>query len=170
MVDVAHLAQVSPQTVSRVLNGYEFIRPATRDRVLNAIERLGYRPNLAARALVTSRTRTIGVVATDYLSYGPANALWGVEQAARDAGYAVNIVGLRETSYTSLSQSLERLAQQVRHAPVLRTEPALPAVRAVFARQHGLAVRADRFVHGSRRLFNTLPYGIVPSPAFCTPR
>ncbi len=112
MQDVARLARVSPQTVSRVLNDYEFIRPDTRDRVLRAIESLDYRPNVAARTLATSRSRTIGVIATDYLSYGPATALWGVEQAAREAGYSVSIVSLSESNFRTITESLERLAGQ----------------------------------------------------------
>jgi DNA-binding LacI/PurR family transcriptional regulator len=112
MADVARLAKVSPQTVSRVLNDYEFIKPHTRDRVLQAIDSLDYRPNMAARTLATSRSRTIGVIATDYLSYGPATALWGVEQAAREAGYGVSIVSLRESNYRAIAEALERLASQ----------------------------------------------------------
>lgn len=112
MADVARLAKVSPQTVSRVLNDYEFIKPVTRDRVLQAIDSLDYRPNMAARTLATSRSRTIGVIATDYLSYGPATALWGVEQAAREAGYGVSIVSLRESNYRTMTEALERLTSQ----------------------------------------------------------
>lgn len=112
MADVARLAKVSPQTVSRVLNDYEFIKPGTRDRVLQAIDSLDYRPNMAARTLATSRSRTIGVIATDYLSYGPATALWGVEQAAREAGYGVSIVSLRESNYRAMTEALQRLSSQ----------------------------------------------------------
>ena len=62
MHDVAEVAGVSHQTVSRVLNGFENIRPETRDRVLAAISQLGYRRNAAARVLATSRTHAIGVL------------------------------------------------------------------------------------------------------------
>jgi DNA-binding LacI/PurR family transcriptional regulator len=55
MTDVAELAGVSHQTVSRVVNGAPGIRPETRARVLEAIDRLGYRRNLAARMLALSR-------------------------------------------------------------------------------------------------------------------
>ena len=61
MHDVARLAGVSHQTVSRVLNGHPNVRPATRDRVVKAIRQLNYRPNALARGLVTRRSRTIGV-------------------------------------------------------------------------------------------------------------
>jgi DNA-binding LacI/PurR family transcriptional regulator len=55
MYDVAKLAGVSHQTVSRVINGSASIKPETRDKVLAAIEELGYRPSMAARALATSK-------------------------------------------------------------------------------------------------------------------
>src|SRR4029079_19435427 len=59
---VATLAVVSHQTVSRVLNGHASIRPATRARVLEAIEELDYRPYHAARALATRKTNRFGVI------------------------------------------------------------------------------------------------------------
>ena len=58
MYDVARLAGVSHQTVSRVINGSEHVRAETRDRVLAAMRQLDYRPNSQARALVTGRSRT----------------------------------------------------------------------------------------------------------------
>jgi len=112
MADVARLAQVSQQTVSRVLNDYAFIKPDTRERVLKAIAGLDYRPNMAARTLATSRSRTIGVVASDYLSFGPASALFGVEQAASEEGYGVSIVSLRESNRDTIAEALARLVGQ----------------------------------------------------------
>ncbi len=70
MADVARLAGVSHQTVSRVLNEHPNVRQETRDRVLAAIEELAYRRNYSARALVTSRTQTLGVVAFDTTLFG----------------------------------------------------------------------------------------------------
>jgi len=87
MHDVAARAGVSHQTVSRVLNGFESIRPATRDRVLAAIAELGYRRNLAARTLVTNRSRAIGVLAPAVSEYGPTSTVQAIEVAARAAGY-----------------------------------------------------------------------------------
>ena len=62
MHDVARLAGVSHQTVSRVINGSPRLRPETRQRVERAIEQLGYRPNTAARALVKGRSGIVGVI------------------------------------------------------------------------------------------------------------
>src|ERR1044071_7629765 len=95
MADVARLAGVSYQTVSRVLHDSPNVRGETRERVLAAIRQLDYRPNSLARALVTGRSKTLGVVTFDTTLYGPASTLLGIEQAAHDAGYAVSISSLR---------------------------------------------------------------------------
>ena len=92
--DVARLAGVSHQTVSRVINNATNVRPATRDRVLEAIAALGYRRNRAARALVTRRSSTIGVMTSGSNLWGPSGALLGVERAAREAGYFVSLASL----------------------------------------------------------------------------
>ena len=72
MSDVAALAGVSHQTVSRVVNGHPNVAPHTREPVERAIAELGYRPNIAARALVTGSTRTIGLVTVKINQYGPS--------------------------------------------------------------------------------------------------
>ncbi|MEO6117153.1 MAG: LacI family DNA-binding transcriptional regulator [Pseudolysinimonas sp.] len=87
MYDVAARAGVSHQTVSRVVNGFESIRPETRDRVQAAIADLGYRRNVAARTLATRRSRAIGVLAPAVTDYGPTSTVQGIEVAARAAGY-----------------------------------------------------------------------------------
>lgn len=93
MADVAARAGVSHQTVSRVLNEPAVVRPQTRERVERAIAELGYRRNLAARALATRHTALIGVLATGLDYHGPASTLAAVEDAARAAGYAT-LVGI----------------------------------------------------------------------------
>jgi DNA-binding LacI/PurR family transcriptional regulator len=91
MADVAARAGVSHQTVSRVINGHPSVAPLTRERVQQAIAELGYRPNLAARALVTGSTRTIGLVTIKINQYGPAQTMLGLEEAARAAGYSLSV-------------------------------------------------------------------------------
>nr|WP_307806376.1 LacI family DNA-binding transcriptional regulator [Streptomyces sp. FH025] len=112
MADVAKLAGVSHQTVSRVLNGAPHVRPDTRDRVLAAIRELDYRPNSAARALVTRRSQTLGVVSFDSTLYGPAAMLEGIEQAARSAGYFVSVTSLRSLDGRSVQEAVDRLRDQ----------------------------------------------------------
>ncbi|WP_332643544.1 LacI family DNA-binding transcriptional regulator [Aeromicrobium sp.] len=89
MSDVAALAGVDTSVVSRVINGDErlLVRPETRQRVLDAIDRLGYRPNIAARMLKTSRTMAIGLVIPDFANASHAQIAIGAEQRANDAGY-----------------------------------------------------------------------------------
>jgi DNA-binding LacI/PurR family transcriptional regulator len=84
--EVARAAGVSTQTVSRVINDNPGIRAETRQRVLDAMVALDYRVNNAARALGTSRTRTIGILVSDASMYGPAVGILALEATARAAG------------------------------------------------------------------------------------
>jgi DNA-binding LacI/PurR family transcriptional regulator len=86
--DVARLAGVSRKTVSRVFNEEQYVSADAHRRVVDAAERLGYRPNQAARALASGRARAIGVVTRGSAGYGPAALLVAIERAVRDAGYA----------------------------------------------------------------------------------
>jgi DNA-binding LacI/PurR family transcriptional regulator len=112
MADVARIAGVSHQTVSRVLNDHPHVRPGTRDRVLAAIRQLGYRPNVAARTLVTRRTRTLGVIGFNTPLYGPASMLYGIEQAARQHDYFVTVAALAALHRRSVLDAVERLRDQ----------------------------------------------------------
>ncbi|MGD0685082.1 MAG: LacI family DNA-binding transcriptional regulator [Streptosporangiaceae bacterium] len=112
MTDVARLARVSHQTVSRVLNQPQGVRPATRERVLAAIDALGYRPNSAARALVTGRSLTIGVVSYGGTLYGPASSIDSIEKAAAEAGYFVSIAAIHDLGHRALGKAVDRLRAQ----------------------------------------------------------
>ncbi len=112
MGDVAKLAGVSHQTVSRVLNNHPNVSGKTKERVESAITSLGYRRNTAARSLVTRRSRTIGVLACETSQYGPANTLLGVEQAGREAGYFVSIANLREVTGESVNSAMAHFRNQ----------------------------------------------------------
>ena len=92
MADVARVARVSLPTVSRVLTGVASVSPDKRDRVLAAIDELGYRPNAAARALVSGRRSLIAVLAGNTSLYGYARTINGIAGAARHAGYTVVIM------------------------------------------------------------------------------
>jgi DNA-binding LacI/PurR family transcriptional regulator len=112
MHDVARLAGVSHQTVSRVLNGQTNVREETRLRVLQAVEKLSYRPNAAARALVTRRTRRIGVVTSNMRLFGPASALLGIDQAARERGYTVSVTSTEGMDAAQTRDALNEMADQ----------------------------------------------------------
>jgi len=138
MTDVAELAGVSYQTVSRVLHDSPHVRGDTRERVLAAIRQLDYRPNSMARALVTGRTNTLGVVTFDTTLYGPASTLLGIEQAAHDAGYGVSVSSLRSLNRHTVLTAIQQLRDQgvdgvAVIAPVRAGVDALRHVRPDFA-------------------------------------
>lgn len=111
--DVAALAGVSYQTVSRVLNDSPSIKPATKQKVLDVIQAVGYRPNQAARALVTSRSRTIGVLSAQAgAQYGPTTSVNAIEYAAREAGYRLSITNISSSDYSSIKSALDYLMSQ----------------------------------------------------------
>ncbi|HYI53850.1 MAG TPA: LacI family DNA-binding transcriptional regulator [Microlunatus sp.] len=114
MHDVARVAGVSHQTVSRVLNDHPSVRPETRERVQAAISQLSYRRNPFARALVTRRTHTIGVLAPASNLFGPASLVIAVEQAARSHGWYVSLASLSDFDPPSVATAIDHfLGQQV---------------------------------------------------------
>lgn len=146
MTDVAKLAGVSHQTVSRVLNDSPQVRPETRERVLAAVAELGYRPNAMARGLVSRRSKVLGVVTFDTILYGPACMLLGIERAARAAGYGVSIVTLERVDRAGVLAAVDTLAgqgvdgviiiaPQIAAAAALHNLPARPVAVAVEAGQ-----------------------------------
>jgi DNA-binding LacI/PurR family transcriptional regulator len=92
--DVAKRAGVSHQTVSRFLKGDEGLRPANRERVVQALEELRYTPNLSARSLASRRSRRIAVLAQEIGLVGPGRVLQGANAEARQAGYLLDIITL----------------------------------------------------------------------------
>jgi DNA-binding LacI/PurR family transcriptional regulator len=112
MTDVAKLAGVSHQTVSRVLNHHPNVREQTRLRVQAAIVELGYRPNRAARVLATGRSQVIGVVSRSSTLYGPAATLAALAEAALEHGFTVNVESVRTLDRQSISEAIGRLLGQ----------------------------------------------------------
>lgn len=119
MSDVAQRAGVSHQTVSRVLNGMPGVRADTRDRVLEAVGQLGYRRNLAARLLASTRSRTVGVVTWGTSQFGPANVLLALEGAARRTEYRLATVNVVEMSTEAFREAVDQLLEQVVEALVV---------------------------------------------------
>lgn len=87
--DVAKRANVSKQTISRVINNKDDVAPATRQRVLEAIRELGYQPNALARSLVTSKTRVIGLSVPNIDQPFFPQMARGIEDAANEDDYSV---------------------------------------------------------------------------------
>jgi DNA-binding LacI/PurR family transcriptional regulator len=112
MADVAQLAGVSHQTVSRVLNGSNWVAQPTRQRVMEAVEQLGYRRNMAARALASIRSNVIGVVVVNPNLFGPSGALLAIEQAARQAGYWVSVASLAVVDPAHMAAAVDHFRDQ----------------------------------------------------------
>ena len=131
MADVARLAGVSHQTVSRVINGSASIRPSTRERVQRAIADLGYHPNTAARALVTRRSKIIGIIGSNTALYGPASIQFSIQDAARAAGYFTSLVTLDAVTHDELRGALDYLSRQSVEAIIMivTQQDALAVVR-----------------------------------------
>ncbi|TFH51786.1 LacI family DNA-binding transcriptional regulator [Actinomyces viscosus] len=112
MSDVARLAGVSAQTVSRVAAGSEHVRPDTRERVLRAMNQLGYTPNRAAQALRRGSFKAIGVLTQQIQRTGEALTTAGVLEAATTADYAVNLVQVERPASDDLREAVYRLSHQ----------------------------------------------------------
>lgn len=109
MVDVAKRAGVSQKTVSRVVNNAPYVRPDVRAKVNAAIEELGYRPNVAARALARQRTHSIGMLVVGASLSGPARRLFSVDQAARRHGYTIALATVPNLDARSVREGVESL-------------------------------------------------------------
>jgi len=110
--DVARLAGVSHQTVSRVINNHSSVRESTRERVRQAVEQLRYRPNAAARAMVGARSRSIGLITTGSSDYGPSSTVLGLLSAARAADYSVSLATAVDTEPASVQAAVDLVLGQ----------------------------------------------------------
>src|SRR5512139_2354451 len=87
--EVASVAGVSTQTVSRVINERPDVSPETRKRVQEVIKELSYQPSALARSLISQRSHTLGVVTAGLKYTGPSRTLSGITSAAEEAGYSL---------------------------------------------------------------------------------
>ena len=122
MADVARLAGVSSQTVSRVSNGQANVDEATRARVLEAMQTLGYRPNGAARALKSGRFHTIGVIMTTLQTLGNIRTLDAIATEAAHADYSVVLMPISDQTLRGVSGAYQRLSAQAVDGAVIILE------------------------------------------------
>ncbi len=111
MADVARLAGVSAQTVSRVSNGYPGVTEETRHQVLAAMKELGYRPNSAARALKRGEFRTIGVITFSLSTTGNVRTLEAIANSAAHEGYAVTLLPVAVPTQDEVRGAFTRLEE-----------------------------------------------------------
>lgn len=104
--DVARVAGVSYQTVSRVINDHPSVKPETRDSVQAAIAELGFRRSATAVALASGQVRAVTVLTSNTTLYGYAATLQGVEEAARAAGFSVRVSVLDSDSDSGIDRAV----------------------------------------------------------------
>ncbi|HEU4667568.1 MAG TPA: LacI family DNA-binding transcriptional regulator [Arthrobacter sp.] len=122
MNDVARAAGVSLKTVSNVLNDYEFIRPATKQRVLDAIAELGYEANLTARSLRSGKTRMLGLVLSDLSAPYYAELASRLMKAASRRGYRVLVEqsdAVGEVELNTLQGPFRQLTDGLLYTPLM---------------------------------------------------
>lgn len=139
MVDVARLAGVSHQTVSRALNEPETLKQKTLDAVMDAIEKTGYRRNENARALKSLKPHDLGLLMSVSAEYGPVRILEGIENRAAQREYLLKIAIPADHRESSVRKALDRLLHFDVSAiiiistekwvePIVKTETNLPLV------------------------------------------
>jgi len=177
-VTIKHVAEqtgVSTQTVSRVINGRPDVAAETRQRVLEAIEQLGYQPNALARSLIRRRSHTLGVVTAGLTYIGPAYTLNGITDQAEAMGYSLLLKVLPSFESDEVAPILdELLARQVdgviwavaevgnNHAWMDERLPALP-VPIIFLTMHPQSevnvVAVDNYIGGRMATEHLLQQG-----------
>ncbi len=172
---VAREAGVSTQTVSRVLNERPDVAPATRERVLAVINRLGYRPSALARSLIQRKSYTLGVVTAGLSYIGPSRTLSGITKQAESLGYSLLLKELPRFDSNNIEPILHTLlARQVdgliwavaevgdNHAWLLHRLPSLPTplVFLTMHEQPNLSIVAiDNFTGGRTATEHLLKQG-----------
>lgn len=125
MLDVARLAGVSTQTVSRVSNGVDAVKSETRERVIAAMTELGYRPNSAARALKSGRFLRIGVLMHGLGSFGSTRILEAIDAEAARHGYSIELISLNDLGPGAMTQALGRLDHEAVDGIIVRLDSRL---------------------------------------------
>jgi LacI family transcriptional regulator len=135
MKDIARDLGLSTVTISKVLRGHADISEKTRKRVLKRMEELNYQPNLAARALITGHSSTIGLVVPDLLHPFFAQVAKAVSAQIRDSGYSLIITSSEEDPELERQEIEHLLARQVDAILIASTQWTVESFRRIEARK-----------------------------------
>ncbi|TAG66638.1 MAG: LacI family transcriptional regulator, partial [Runella slithyformis] len=111
--EIAYQLGLSTSTVSRALRGLSQIKPETRAAVVRVAEELDYQPNMLAKSLAKSHTKTIGLIVPSLNYYFFSSIINGIEEAALQAGYSVMICQTGESYLREVSQIQNLLNSKV---------------------------------------------------------
>jgi DNA-binding LacI/PurR family transcriptional regulator len=167
LADVAGLAGVSAQTVSRVVNNSARVGPETRARVEQAVARLGYRPHTGARSLATNAFASIGILCFDLTKFGNLHIVDAAITGARDGGYGVYLGTIPEATSDELQAAVRGLTDlavdglliveaRILDTPSLTLPPRLPLVVAEGSRELPHAVVGIDHAAGARAVVEHL--------------
>lgn len=128
LADVARASGVSHQTVSRVVNNHPNVSSKTRQRVLESIKELSYRPNRAAKGLATNKSRVIGIISFGTSYFGPGQMFAEIERTVRARGYGLTARNIDAPSAQQLQAAIDDLASHsvdgiVINAPSVDLDP-----------------------------------------------
>jgi DNA-binding LacI/PurR family transcriptional regulator len=143
--DVAQVAGVSYQTVSRVLNNAPDVSAATRERIQQVIKDLGYRRSRTATALSTSRSTAIGILTDGSPRFGPVGTLMALEKVARESGYFTTVVTAEQPYEDSIPKALDVL-DEIDVDGIIVIAPLLPMAEAV--RSAGIPIPVEMIAAG----------------------
>ncbi len=140
IIDVAREAGVSPRTVSRVVNGNDYVRQETLERVREVIDRLGYHPNRAARSLVYDRSMIIGLAIPEVSNPYFSEVIAGVEHIAQECGH--NVLLFNSHGLPEREREIFRILEEHRVDGLIFNTPNMPddELKALLARQKAAVV------------------------------
>ena len=144
--DVAREANVSMATVSRVVNGNQNVKPTTRKKVLEVIERLEYRPNAVARGLASKKTTSVGVIIPDISNNLNAELARGIEDIATMYRYNIILANSDQNEEKELALLDTMLGKQV----------------------DGIVMMSEEVTENIQRAVESCPVPIVLAGSMCT--
>lgn len=133
--DVAKLARVSTATVSHVINETRFVSDETKRKVLNAIERVGYTPNVHARNLASGQSRTLGLVISDITNPFFPDLVKSIQERALELGYEVIVLNTNYDPERDARYVQRLLELRVRGVMILTTEMDLSVIQRLSSRE-----------------------------------
>jgi DNA-binding LacI/PurR family transcriptional regulator len=133
--DVAKLADVSTATVSHVINKTRFVSDETKRRVLGAIEKVGYTPNVHARNLASGKSRTLGLIISDITNPFFPDLVKSVQERALELGYDVIVLNTNYDSERDARYVQRLLELQVQGVMILTTEMDLSVIERLSSRK-----------------------------------
>ena len=146
MKDIARDLGVSVVTVSKVLRNHSDISQETRERVLKRMKELNYRPNLAARALVTGRTNALGFVVPDLVHPFFAQVAKGLSRVLRKKGFSLVIASSEEDAELEQQEIEQLLARRVDALVVASTQWTVESFRRIEEQKTPYVLIDRRFV------------------------